>query len=356
MQPLWTRRGSLAGAFALAGARPVLAAPSRRIVAVGDLHGDFAAWRDIARMAGLIDGNGRWAGGNSVLVQTGDVVDRGADSLKIIDDLMRLQGQAPGQGGQVVTLVGNHEAMNMTGDLRYVPAGDYAAFAGRDLERRLEDFYATNKPAIVAAYRRHNPKMDEDAIRQAWLTANPAGSTERAIAWRPDGRIGRWVVANPAVTLIDGNLFLHAGISPAYAHMPIAEINRQVRLALIARTTDPAAIINDPMGPLWYRGLATADGKPDATAGAAADASVPLPPMEDQIAQILADFGAKRIIIGHTPVLFGIAIRYGGRLIQIDTGITSAYGGKLSYLELTGDSPVAHVVERSPSPTKENAQ
>jgi hypothetical protein len=342
--------------LALALAQPVMAAPANRIVAVGDLHGDFAAWRDIAHAARLVDSSGRWIGGNSVLVQTGDVVDRGPDSLKILDDLMRLQKQASDQGGQVVALVGNHEAMNMTGDLRYVSAGDYAAFADRNSRRRLEDFYAANKPGIVAAYRQRDPSISEDAIHQAWINANPPGSIERAIAWRPDGRIGRWILANPAVALIDGNLFLHAGISPAYVHMPISEINRQVRLALMAQTTDPKAIINDPLGPLWYRGLAMTDGGvTGAPASAVADTAAE-PPVEDQLTQILTAFGAKRIVIGHTPVLTGIAIQYGGRLIQIDTGITSAYGGKVSYLELLGGVPTPHVVERSPSPGKENAQ
>jgi hypothetical protein len=356
LQPLWTRRGSLAGALALAFARPVLAAPANRIIAVGDLHGDFAAWRDIAQAARLVDGNGRWIGGSSVLVQTGDVVDRGPDSLKILDDLMRLQGQAPDQGGQVVALVGNHEAMNMTGDLRYVSAADYAAFADRNSQRRREEVYAANESRIEAAYRQRDPNMGEDAIRQAWFAATPLGSIEHALAWRPEGRIGRWISANPAVALMDGNLFLHGGISPAYVHMPLAEINRQVRQALTARTTDPKAIINDPLGPLWYRGLAeTNTAATGATAPDAAD-GVAEPPVEDQVAQILAAFGAKRIVIGHTPVLTGIAIRYGGRLIQIDTGITSAYGGKVSFLEISGDVPTPHVIERSPSPTQENAK
>ena len=70
----------------------------QRIVAIGDLHGDFEAWRAIAAAAGIADAKGKWTGGNATLVQMGDVVDRGPDSLKIIHDLMRLQRSTQGRG------------------------------------------------------------------------------------------------------------------------------------------------------------------------------------------------------------------------------------------------------------------
>jgi 3',5'-cyclic AMP phosphodiesterase CpdA len=114
LKRLWTRRACLA--VALACTMPAAAAPIHRIVAVGDLHGDFSAWRAILRAARLANDTGRWIGGDAVVVQTGDVVDRGPDSLKIIQDLMRLRREAPKAKGQVIALVGNHEAMNMTGE------------------------------------------------------------------------------------------------------------------------------------------------------------------------------------------------------------------------------------------------
>ena len=104
----------------------------QRIVAIGDLHGDFDAWRAIATASGIADAKGRWTGGNATLVQMGDVVDRGPDSLKIIHDLMKLQNEAPKRGGRVIVVLGNHEAMMMTDDMRYVHPGEYAAFADRD--------------------------------------------------------------------------------------------------------------------------------------------------------------------------------------------------------------------------------
>ncbi|HET7085883.1 MAG TPA: metallophosphoesterase [Rhizomicrobium sp.] len=337
--------------LALACAMPAGAAPGplHRIIAVGDLHGDFAAWRDIARAAQLVGTDGAWVGGDSILVQTGDVVDRGPDSLKIVQDLMRLQREASRVKGQVIALVGNHEAMNVTGDLRYVSAGDYAAFTDSASARRRENVYESNKKLIEAAYRQRDPQMSGDAIKQAWLQATPLGSIEHRVAWAPRGTIGQWIVGNPAVVLLDGTVFVHGGISPAYAHVPIAEINRQVADALKTRGTDPQAIINDGMGPLWYRGLATPN--PDAAEGPAAGApgapAAVQPPVEEQLQLILSAYGAKRVVIGHTPILSGIAMLYDGRLIRIDTGISSVYGGKLSYLEILDGTPIPHVVERS---------
>jgi hypothetical protein len=335
LQGLWRRRDWLFAASALPlVAVGASAAPLHRIVAVGDLHGDFAAWQDIARAARLTDDAGRWIGGETVFVQTGDVVDRGPDSRRLIEALMRLQQEAP--RGRVITLVGNHEAMNMTGDLRYLVPADYAQFTDANSARLREAVYAANQAAIVAANRQHDPSMTDAAIRQAWFDATPLGSIEHRIAWGLGGAIGRWVAANPAIALVDGNLFLHGGISPAYAGFSIARINADVAAALKAGDTDPKSIINDPAGPLWYRGLALPE--PGA------------PPVAEQLDRLLPAFGAQRIVIGHTPILQGIAIEYDARLIRIDTGISRAFGGTVSYLEILDGVPIAHAVARSASP------
>jgi hypothetical protein len=336
-------------------------APSHRIVAVGDLHGDFAAWRDILRGAQLVDADGHWTGGDTVLIQTGDVVDRGPDSLKLIQDIMRLQDEAARAHGRVIALVGNHEAMNILGDLRYVSPEDFAAYTNTRSVQLREDVYAANKMALEAAYRQHDPQMSSDAIKQAWFKVTPLGRLEHQIAWGSHGKIGRWIADNQAVALIDGNLFVHGGISPAYARMSIEDINRQVRADLSARALDIKSIINDPVGPLWYRGLATpnadeVDGPPAGAPEATASTAPPEPPVEDQLETLLSGYGAKRIVIGHTPILSGIAMLNGGRLIRIDTGISYVYGGKVSFLEILDGTPIPHTVERSPQPTKQGAQ
>ncbi|MGL4541456.1 MAG: metallophosphoesterase [Polymorphobacter sp.] len=351
----------LATALAPQLAAQATAAPSAavpRIVAIGDLHGDFVAWRAIAQAAQLIDAKGRWTGGTTVLVQAGDVVDRGPDSLRIIDDLRRLQRQAPDSGGRVVMLVGNHEAMMMTGDLRYVSAGEFAAFADNKSQRRRTQAYERNIEAIEAFYRRTKPEMTSEAMKQAWIATMPLGKIELLAAWDARGDIGKWMLGNPAVLLLDGNLFVHAGLGAAYANRTLADINASVSAALVARDTAENSIINDPAGPLWYRGLArgagalsaapTEDAATSAGAATAPMTAPTVPPLTvaAELDLVLRATGARRMVIAHTPILSGPAILHDGRLVRIDTGISAAYGGKLSYLEIVDGTPIAHIVPR----------
>ena len=100
-----------------------------RIVAMSDVHGAFDAMTVTLAKAGVIDEQHRWNGGATHLVITGDILDRGPDSRKVMDLLMRLEPEAVAAGGQVHLLLGNHEVMNLVGDLRYVSKKEFAAFA-----------------------------------------------------------------------------------------------------------------------------------------------------------------------------------------------------------------------------------
>ena len=60
---------------------PVIASTSAvggRVVAIGDIHGEIDGVERILREAGLMDSENNWIGGDTTLVQTGDIVDRGA--------------------------------------------------------------------------------------------------------------------------------------------------------------------------------------------------------------------------------------------------------------------------------------
>ena len=335
------RRWLLIALMALAAMPAAAQAPPPRIVAVGDLHGDFSAWIDIARDARLVDPANHWIGGKTVLVQTGDMVDRGADSLKIIRHLQQLDGEARRAGGRVVVLMGNHEAMQVIGDDRYVTPGEYAAFTDRQSKARRDAAYTANAKAIIDYYHIKDPSLASlKAIRERWIPDTPLGKVEHDTAWAPTGELGRWVATLPAVARLGDTLFVHGGISAKYALVPMDEINRRARAAIEAGDNGEDAIINDQMGPLWYRGLILRGG----------DDGIPAagrPTIDNELATALKGQGVKRMVVGHTPRLDGIAILHNGTLIQIDTGISRYYHGKLGWLEILGDRLIPHTANRS---------
>jgi hypothetical protein len=329
-------------ALAVCASPPVQAKDTARIVAVGDLHGDYSAWVDVARDARLIDAKGNWIGGATTLVQLGDITDRGSDSLKIIRSLQLLAKEAPRSHGKVIVVLGNHEAMNLLGDLRYTTPGEFAAFADAQSPGRREAVYEANKAALEAQYRARNPALTPTAIHDAWIAATPLGWVEHRLAWKPTGELGQWATKNPAIAKIGGTLFVHGGISAEYAAVPLEQVNLKIRKAM---TAADETTLSDPLGPLWYRGLILKDAEADA----ARKAANRLPPasVEEELTKVLTAYGAKRIVVGHTPSPQGIQITNNGELARIDTGMSRVYGGPLTWLEIVGDKITPHNVRRT---------
>jgi hypothetical protein len=71
------------------------------------------------------------------------------------------------------------------------------------------------------------------------------------------------------------------------------------------------------------------------------------PSIEEEIDVVLKAFDVRRIVVGHTPARSGIQLSNGGRLVRIDTGISRAYGGALSYLEILGGDVIPRTVATS---------
>jgi hypothetical protein len=331
--------------FLLPTAAP--AAQPARIVAVGDLHGDYSAWLDIARAAGLVGPAGHWSGGRTTLVQLGDILDREPDSLKIVRSLQQLQKEAPRAGGRVVVVLGNHEAMNLLGDFRYTTPGEFAAFAGPDSASLRDRVYDQNRASIETAARAANPALSPQQIRDSWMAEHPLGWVEHQLAWSPSGELGRWAARNPAVVKIDGTLFVHGGLSAEYARLPLDEINRRVAAAMASGDGSPSTILYDPLGPLWYRGLVMTDSDAEEVRAKEVPPHRPMT-VDQELDTVLAAYGAQRLVIGHTPDLKGIEFLSNGRLARIDTGNSRAYGGPLSWLEIVGGKMIPHTTERTP--------
>jgi len=337
---------ALAALGAMTGT-PGIAQKNQHIIAVGDLHGDLQAWLTIAKAAGVMTPDGHWAGGSTTLVQLGDITDRGPDSLAIIRSLQQLQREASAKGGNVVVVLGNHEAMMVIGDYRYTTPGEYAAFTDDRSTARRERVYMANRKQLEAAAHATDPKALPSDIRDRWLAQTPLGWVEHRIAWSPTGELGKWAAKNPAILKIGTTLFAHGGISAEYARSPIEDVNRRVAAAITAGDDKPTSILTDPLGPLWYRGLVTSDA--DAQAERAAMKLPPAPlTAEAELDSVLTAYGAKRLVVAHTPSLKGIIISPDAKLARIDTGISNYYGGPLSWLEIIGDRMVPHTVARSP--------
>jgi hypothetical protein len=309
-----------------------------RVVAVGDVHGAYDSFVAILKAAQLIDTRERWTGGRAVFVQTGDVLDRGADSRKALDLLRRLERDAARAGGRVVPLLGNHELMRLLGDWRYVSAGELSAFRRGDSEELRELVYQraleANKSRATAA----GQTFDEVDYRARFLKEVPLGFLEMRQAFDVKGDYGAWMRARPAIAMVNGVAFLHGGVSEKVAPLGCDGINSAVAKELVALPTDPLAMAalfgTSETGPLWYRGLAQ---EPE-------DVFAPT------LAAILERLGARAIVIGHTTVLPGrIAPRFGGRIVQIDTGMldgTFYPKGVPAALELRGDTATAIYLDR----------
>lgn len=286
-------------------------------MAIGDVHGAIDSFAAILARAGLIDAQHKWIGGRAILVQTGDITDRGTGMRAALDLLMSLENQASRAGGAVHYVLGNHEVMNMLGELRDATPQIFETFGG------------------------------QDAMREAF---------------GEKGHYGRWLRKKAMFAKIDGTVFMHAGISPEYLKLSLDEVNGNVRreieqwdegvrwltrekrvpahpdtrtamdaaraeieringLAEAGKATPdmgrtahlllPVANIGQASlfavnGPLWFRGFSTWED----------DAARQL------IDQLLERHRVSRFVTGHTVQPGGlINERFPGKLFLIDTGM-----------------------------------
>jgi hypothetical protein len=329
----WTVPGLLlVGSLLAAAPGPAADDPCRvpdapRVVAVGDVHGSYDSFLTILRFAGIVDEKGRWAGGKAHLVQTGDLLDRGKDSRKVLDLLMRLEGEARKAGGRVHALLGNHEVMNMLGDLRYLNREEYESYRTPDSEKYREAFFRSAAERARAQAKAAGQPFDEAAFRTKFVEEVPLGFVERTQALSEEGSYGKWLRQRPVVAKVNGVVFVHGGLTPEVAALGCEAINATVHRELtddIAKTKEAplATLAAGENGPLWYRGLAKDDE------------SV-LAPRVDQVLQSL---GAKAIVVGHSVTGTGhLQARFGGRVFEIDIGMTEVYGKHLAALEVGPD-------------------
>lgn len=315
-----------------------------KIVAVGDVHGDYNSFVKILIGTGLIeliDDKAHWTGGKTHLVQIGDVMDRGDNAKDILDLIMTLGKEAEKAGGKVHMLLGNHEEMNITGIVfsyrSYVTPSQFKSF--------LPDRYKEKQEKIFRKkMRRNNPReADSDSsidnnLDKYWEDfCKEAIRQDRHPARKQYTKsfntiYGRWLVKQNAVIKINDTIFVHGGISQRFSSKwKLKEINNRLRVELSdlrrAEMTSGKAniaernrlIVYHPEGPLWFRDLAE-KGKE----------------YENIVDKILRDLKAQHIVSGHTRQKNTKEMeRFGGKIWIIDTGISEVFrpsGGFLSAL------------------------
>lgn len=247
---------------------PLLFVEGRRIVAVGDLHGDYNQTLAVLRLTGLIDEYNNWAGEDSFLVQTGDILDVGPDDLRIVRFLMKLGEQARLQGGDVHQLLGNHEIRNFRGDFSGVDPGSLA--------------------------------MDGGVAGRTHILSNRT-------------KLGMYLRTRKAVFHYGPFLFMHGGFSTASAEMltnlgRIQEFNNALRTALVTGTitselASDALDLNEDStvsNPILVRTIRTVKC--------------------EQLVKVLDKhfLGIQSVVVGHVPHDYNDWRLCDGRLIDID--------------------------------------
>ena len=342
---------------------------------MGDVHGAYDGLVSILQESELVDKELRWIGGATHLVMLGDIADRGPRPRDCYDLVMRLQEEAASAGGRLHFLLGNHEIMNLVGDLRYVADEDFASYAGKEDEAERKREIRRQKRYAIANNR--DPRQGGARIR----TSFPDGYFARHHAFSPTGIYGQWLLEQHILIEINDIVYIHGGLPPGLLEIGPDEINSTIlgnllgylkaeaqlvesgalppemawnkRLALARRLTirsESQREINAAQkmielstewpffvdSPLWYRGTALSQAEAE----------------EDIALGVLEYLGATTVVIGHTPTHTGlISTRFRGAVIQADTGmLTAHYGGRPSALEQRGGLLFERYPGRPPAP------
>ncbi|KAJ7964261.1 shewanella-like protein phosphatase 1 [Quillaja saponaria] len=301
-----------------------VSAPGRRIIAVGDLHGDLDQARSALEMAGVLssDGQDLWTGGETVLIQLGDILDRGEDEIAILSLLRSLDIQAKAKGGAVFQVNGNHETMNVEGDFRYVDSGAFDECT--DFLEYMDDFKDDWEEAFVGwidvSERWKEVRKMSSSYWGPWnLVKGQKGVIARSNLFRPGGPLACELAQHAVVLKVNDWVFCHGGLLPHHVAYGIERMNTEVSC--------------------WMRGLRKSDISPKIPFIAlrgydsvvwnrlySRDISVLEDYQINQVHSILEEtlqaIGAKAMVVGHTPQAAGVNCKYNCSIWCVDVGMS----------------------------------
>ena len=303
--------------------------PPGRLVAIGDLHGDLEKSKQALRLAKLINDYGDWTGGSTTVVQVGDVLDRGGDEIKILYFLERLRRQAVKAGGEVITMNGNHETLNVERDFRYMSESGCEEF------RVWAEWYRVGQVMKTLCEGLENPKSIFEGIPKSLCRVHHdddeafvEGIRARIAALRPSGPISaRFLSKNATVLVIGDSVFVHGGLKPEHVYYGLEKINEDVRdwLNGLGENYTVKKFLRYADAVVWMRDFSD-DSKRKCDCSALELLLNTIP-------------GARRMIMGHTIQKNGINGACENRAIRIDVGMSKGCGNGLpEVLEISENS------------------
>ena len=255
----------------------------RRIV-VGDIHGELGGFREILINAGLIDDKDNWSGGGDILIQTGDVIDRGPYSREAVDLLKKLQKEAAAVEGEVVRLCGNHELMLVQNYFRYTNFSDPESLA---YELKEEILRGDMRASYTDGERLYTHAGLRSAIREILVDELKDEKPELKT-----GRIDLFLLSDHI-----NKIFRESVEKNDFKQHPIFHVG-----------SDRGGY--DPVGGIFWCGFSSISPSEEAW----------------KIPQVF----------GHTPTgKSGVKTAHGLKLIDVDAGMCRVYGGERVYLEIT---------------------
>lgn len=272
-------------------------------------------------MAGVLssDGQDLWTGREAVLIQLGDILDRGEDEIAILSLLKSLEIQARANGGAVFQVNGNHETMNVEGDFRFVDSGAFDECS--DFLEYLDDCGHNWEEAFVGWVGvSERWKVDSKVSHNHWgpwnLVKRQKGVISRSILLRPGGPLASELARHPVVLKVDDWVFCHGGLLPRHVAYGIDRMNKDVSDWMSGRNESD----NGPEIPfmatrgydsvVWNR-LYSRD-----------NSDLQEYQIQSILERTLQGVGAKAMVVGHTPQTTGVNCKYNCSIWRIDVGMS----------------------------------
>jgi hypothetical protein len=266
-----------------------------KLYILGDLHGDLENTKIALQKAGLINSDNQWIKSNCKLIQMGDQVDavcRTKDKEKcnniinldveVIYFMEEMARQAEKFNSKVISILGNHEIMNIYGDLRFVAENDIKRIGGRNERLRL---------------------------------------------FQPGSELAKLLSNRPLIYKYNDYIFCHGGLSMSMLKKnSIEDMNNQTKEWLLNQRRQPEFLETED-SPIWSRKFAFDMGN------------------QSELDQILKHTKSKKIFVGHT-VVDNIQSKYEGKFWLTDVGISSTFpGDQIQIIEIDLNLEIFNILE-----------